>query len=168
MTDPTQAIPTPDEEKQIVAGRYQLRELIGRGGSAEVWRAEDTSLDREVALKLVTVPHDEGSARAGDEARTLARLNHPGLVPVYDAGTDDEGRPWVVMELVEGETLSDTLKRGPLTSDRTAAIGASIAQALAQSCPPMMTGLTLSFARSWSRATQTWPPANRPGRSGSR
>ena len=131
MTDPTQAIPTPDEERQVVAGRYALQELIGRGGSAEVWRAEDQSLGRLVALKLVTVPHDESSARAGDEARTLAQLNHPGLVPVYDAGTDDEGRPWVVMELVEGETLSDTLRRGPLPSERAASIGRSVAEALA-------------------------------------
>jgi eukaryotic-like serine/threonine-protein kinase len=131
VTGPTQAIPAPDDGAwQVVAGRYALQELIGRGGSAEVWRAEDTSLGRPVALKLVTVPHDESSARAGDEARTLARLNHPGLVPVYDAGTDDQGRPWVVMELVEGETLSDTIKRGPLTSERTASVGRSVAEAL--------------------------------------
>jgi eukaryotic-like serine/threonine-protein kinase len=131
VTDPTQAIPAPDDgARQVVAGRYALQELIGRGGSAEVWRAEDTSLGRAVALKLVTVPHDESSARAGDEARTLARLNHPGLVPVYDAGTDDQGRPWVVMELVEGEALSDTIKRGPLTSERAATIGRSVAEAL--------------------------------------
>jgi serine/threonine protein kinase len=130
VTDPTQAIPQPEETPATIGGRYLMRELIGRGGSAEVWRAEDTSLGREVALKLVTVPTDEGSARAGDEARTLAQLNHPGLVPVYDAGTDDQGRPWVVMELVEGETLSDTLKRGPLTSERTAGIGRPVAEAL--------------------------------------
>jgi eukaryotic-like serine/threonine-protein kinase len=131
VTDPTQAMSSSGGTPTVVAGRYALQELIGRGGSAEVWRAEDTSLGRLVALKLVTVPHDEGSARAGDEARTLARLNHPGLVPVYDAGTDDEGRPWVVMELVEGETLSDTVKRGPLSSERTAAVGRSVAEALA-------------------------------------
>jgi serine/threonine protein kinase len=120
-----------DGPRQVVADRYELEVLIGRGGSAEVWRARDTLLDREVALKLVTVPHDEGSKRAGDEARMLARLNHPGLVPVYDAGTDDEGRPWVVMELVEGETLSDAVKRGPLSADRTASVGRSVAEALA-------------------------------------
>jgi serine/threonine protein kinase len=132
VTDPTQAMPQPDDAPTpVVAGRYALQQLIGRGGSAEVWRADDTSLDRAVALKLVTLPTDEGSARAGDEARTLARLNHPGLVPVYDAGTDDAGRPWVVMELVEGETLSETLKRGPLTSERTATVGRSVAEALA-------------------------------------
>lgn len=129
MTDQTQALPA-DGPYQVVADRYELLELIGRGGSAEVWRAQDTSLDRCVALKLVTVPHDESSARAGDEARTLAKLNHPGLVPVYDAGVDDEGRPWVVMELVEGETLADELKRGPVSSERTATIGRSVAEAL--------------------------------------
>ena len=128
MTDPTQALGGGD--RQVVGGRYELQALLGRGGSAEVWRARDTSLDREVALKLVTAPHDDSTARAADEARTLARLNHPGLVPVYDAGTDDEGRPWVVMELVEGETLGDTLRRGPLDSHRTAVIGRSVAEAL--------------------------------------
>ena len=130
MTDPTQAMPAGGERPVVVASRYRLLSLLGRGGTAEVWRAEDEALDREVALKLVTVPTDDSAARAGEEARLLARLNHPGLVPVYDAGSDERGRPWVVMELVEGETLADALRRGPLTSSRTAVIGRSIAEAL--------------------------------------
>jgi len=129
VTDPTQAIPTGGEER-VVADRYRLGSLLGRGGTAEVWRAEDEALGRSVALKLVTVQTDESSARAGEEARLLARLSHPSLVPVYDAGTDERGRPWVVMELVEGETLADTIGRGPIPSDRTATIGANVAQAL--------------------------------------
>ena len=129
MSDPTQAIPTGGGER-IVADRYRLTDLLGRGGTAEVWRAEDDALDRSVALKLVTVQTDESSARAGEEARLLAKLSHPSLVPVYDAGTDEQGRPWVVMELVEGETLSDTIGRGPVPSERTAEIGSSIAAAL--------------------------------------
>jgi len=131
MSDATQAIPSGEPAPVVVADRYRLVSLLGRGGTAEVWRAEDDALGRHVALKLVTVPTDDSAARAGEEARLLAKLNHPGLVPVYDAGTDDRGRPWVVMELVEGETLSDTIKRGPVPSQRTAAIGRSIAQALA-------------------------------------
>ncbi len=131
MTDPTQAMPPAGGAPVVVASRYRLQSLLGRGGTAEVWRAEDEALGRDVALKLVTVPTDDSAARAGEEARLLARLSHPGLVPVYDAGTDERGRPWVVMELVEGETLADTLKRGPLTPSRTAAIGSSIARALA-------------------------------------
>ncbi|CAN5213980.1 hypothetical protein BH24ACT10_BH24ACT10_05030 [soil metagenome] len=129
MTDPTQAIPTGGEQR-VVADRYRLVGLLGRGGTAEVWRADDEALGRSVALKLVTVQTDESSARAGEEARLLARLSHPSLVPVYDAGTDERGRPWVVMELVEGETLSDTIGRVPIPSDRTATIGANVAQAL--------------------------------------
>ena len=131
MTDPTQAMPLGGGEPVVVADRYRLQSLLGRGGTAEVWRAEDESLARPVALKLVTVPTDDSAARAGEEARLLARLNHPGLVPVYDAGTDARGRPWVVMELVEGETLADTLKRGPVPSLRAAVVGRSIAEALA-------------------------------------
>ena len=96
MTDPdepTRAVPSA----AVVGGRYRLERLVGRGGTAEVWRATDTSLDRVVALKLVTAPHDESAVRAADEARTLAQLSHPSLVQVYDAGTDTSGRPWVVM-----------------------------------------------------------------------
>ncbi len=129
MTDPTQAIPN-DGAQRVVADRYRLTALLGRGGTAEVWRADDDALGRAVALKLVTVQTDESSARAGEEARLLARLSHPSIVPVYDAGTDEQGRPWVVMELVEGETLSDTIGRGPIPSGRTASIGTSVAQAL--------------------------------------
>ena len=131
MTGPTQAMPTGGGSPVVVAGRYRLVHLLGRGGTAEVWRAEDESLARPVALKLVTVPTDDSAARAGEEARLLARLNHPGLVPVYDAGTDERDRPWVVMELVEGETLADTLKRGALSSQRAAVVGRAVAEALA-------------------------------------
>jgi serine/threonine protein kinase len=130
VSDPTQAIPTGDPER-VVADRYRLVSLLGRGGTAEVWKAEDEALGRSVALKLVTVQTDESAARAGEEARLLARLNHPSLVPVYDAGTDEQGRPWVVMELVEGETLSDAIGRGPMPAERVGVIGASIAGALA-------------------------------------
>lgn len=131
MSDSTQAMPMGEPEPVLVNGRYRLVGLLGRGGTAEVWRAEDDQLGRHVALKLVTVPTDEGAARAGEEARLLARLNHPSLVPVYDAGIDERGRPWVVMELVEGETLSDTIRRGPVGSLRCAQIGRSVAEALA-------------------------------------
>ena len=115
----------------LIGGRYRTERLLGRGGSAEVWCATDEALDRQVALKLVTASGGEDAARVGDEARLLARLSHPGLVPVYDAGTDDVGRPWVVMELVDGETLSDAIRRGPMPSERVAQIGERLAEALA-------------------------------------
>jgi serine/threonine protein kinase len=124
--DPTRAVPAA----AVIGGRYRLDNLVGRGGTAEVWQATDTSLDRVVALKLVTVAHDDSSARAADEARTLARLSHPSLVQVYDAGTDASGRPWVVMEFVDGETLSDAIRRGPLAVRRITEIGLAVAEAL--------------------------------------
>ena len=115
----------------LVGGRYRLVELVGRGGSAGVWSAEDQALGRRVALKLVTTTGGDDAGRVGDEARLLARLSHPGLVPVYDAGTDESGRPWVVMELVVGETLADAVARGALPSERVAEIGRVLADALA-------------------------------------
>jgi serine/threonine protein kinase len=115
----------------LIGGRYRPERLLGRGGSAEVWCCTDEALDRQVALKLVTSSGGEDAGRVGDEARLLARLSHPGLVPVYDAGTDEAGRPWVVMELVDGETLADAIRRGPMPSERVAEIGARLAAALA-------------------------------------
>jgi serine/threonine protein kinase len=131
MTDqPTAAMPAGGGPERVIGGRYRLASLLGRGGSAEVWRATDEALQRQVALKLVTASGGEDAHRVGDEARLLAQLSHPGLVPVYDAGTDDHGRPWVVMELVDGETLADTIRRGAVAADRVAEIGARLADAL--------------------------------------
>jgi serine/threonine protein kinase len=127
--EPTAAMPSGSPEGHV-GGRYRLEGLLGRGGTAEVWRATDEALQRQVAVKLVTISGGEDAHRVGDEARLLARLSHQGLVPVYDAGTDDAGRPWVVMELVEGETLADAVRRGPLPSERVADIGARLAEAL--------------------------------------
>ena len=130
MSDqPTSAMASHGGERRI-ADRYLLEALIGRGGTAEVWRCTDEALQRSVALKLVTASGGEDAGRVGDEARLLASLSHPGLVPVYDAGTDDAGRPWVVMELVDGETLSQAIARGPLPSERVGELGARLADAL--------------------------------------
>ncbi len=126
----TTAMPIPGSDDRIIGNRYRMEALIGRGGSAEVWRAEDTSLGRQVAVKLVTASGGEDAGRVGDEARLLARLSHPGLVPVYDAGTDSRLRPWVVMELVEGGTLADEIGRGPVEPLRAAKIGRVLAEAL--------------------------------------
>ena len=131
MTDQPTAAMSAGGPERVIGDRYRLEALLGRGGSAEVWRATDEALQRAVALKLVTVSGGEDAHRVGDEARLLAKLSHPGLVPVYDAGTDEAGRPWVVMELVDGETLADTIRRGVLPSERTAEIGARLADALA-------------------------------------
>ncbi|HTW18934.1 MAG TPA: serine/threonine-protein kinase [Mycobacteriales bacterium] len=119
-------------EGRLLDGRYRLGALIGSGGVAEVYRAVDERLDRGVAVKLFRGDAADQLQRHAEEMRTLARLNHPSLVTVFDAGTDPvTTQPYLVMELVEGSTLAQTLRNGPLSLDRTTEVGLSIADALA-------------------------------------
>jgi len=122
----------PANDGRLLDGRYRLGALLGVGGVAEVYRAVDERLERGVAVKLFRGDVADQLHRHEDEMRTLARLNHPSLVTVFDAGTDETTqRPYLVMELVEGSTLSDQLRLGSLTSVRTAEIGSAVADALA-------------------------------------
>ena len=93
--------------------RYQVHELLGRGGMGAVYRATDTVLKRDVALKVLATEADTPllSARLGTEAKVLAQLEHPGIVAVHDAGTLADDRPYYVMRLVRGERL-DVHARG--------------------------------------------------------
>ena len=119
---------------EVVAGRYVLERSLGNGGMGEVWVAADRMLDRRVALKELSselAEDDPARRRFFREARALARISHPNVVGVFDVG-EDEGRPFLVMELVEGKTLEDELQRtGKLPPERAAAIGAGIAAGLA-------------------------------------
>ena len=97
----------------MIAGRYTLERVLGRGGMAVVYYAIDGKLDRPVALKLLAEHLIEDQAfrkRLLHEARVAARLSHPSIVQVYDAGEEGE-RPYIVMEYVEGETLAAILQR---------------------------------------------------------
>ena len=116
----------------MVAGRYVLGDVLGTGAMAQVRRATDTLLDRQVAVKVFREDLDDDSAaRARSEMQTLASLNHPRLVGIHDAGTRDDGHPYLVMELVEGPTLAQCCVDGSLTPERLAVIGADLADALA-------------------------------------
>lgn len=117
----------------ILDGRYRLGDRIASGGMADVYRATDERLGRQVAIKLfragTAVP--DARDRLASEVRLLASLNHPRLVALYDADLAAE-QPYVVMELVEGASLSDDLaRRGRLEPARTARLGAEIADGLA-------------------------------------
>ena len=113
-------------------GRYQLIELLGRGGMGEVWRAHDTTIDRVVALKML-LPHyakdEDFDKRFRREARTAARLDDPHVVPIYDVGEID-GRLYVTMRLINGVDLDTLLKSGPLKPERAVHIIEQIAGAL--------------------------------------
>ncbi|AHH95203.1 serine/threonine-protein kinase [Kutzneria viridogrisea] len=118
------------QEQDLLAGRYRLGALLGEGGVARVYRAVDVRLNRLVAVKLFRPTLDEvGRRRFAQEARVLGTLRHPGLVKLFDAGTDGD-RAYLVMELVDGATLLDRLCDQPLGPAEVAELGATLAQAL--------------------------------------
>ncbi|MFI0901111.1 protein kinase [Streptomyces sp. NPDC020983] len=117
----------------MLAERYRLDRVVGRGGTAEVWAAWDLRLARPVAVKLVSPrASDETVARFRREARTEAHLHHRHIAEIYDFGTQD-GRSYLVMELVDGPTLADVVKeREPRPARWVADVGAQIADGLAE------------------------------------
>jgi len=119
---------------EIVAGRYELERPLGHGAMSVVDLAHDRQLDRDVALKRLAenlARDEELRARFVREARLAARLAHPNVVRVYDVG-EDEGRPFIAMECVEGETLAELVaRRGPLPPDEAAALGVQACRGLA-------------------------------------
>ena len=106
------ATAAPEGPDRIIIGRYELRELLGRGGMGEVYRAFDQRLEREVAIKSILKRH-EGSSRAIErfvsEARTVAKIVHPNIVALYDIH-DHEGSHYIAMEYIDGESLSKRIK----------------------------------------------------------
>ncbi len=113
-------------------GPYEIIAPLGAGGMGEVYRAKDTRLGREVAIKVLPQhlnANTEVRARFEREARTISSLNHPHICTLHDVGREGE-TDYLVMELVEGETLTERLRRGPLPVPDMVRIGAEIADAL--------------------------------------
>ena len=121
---------------RVLAGRYLLGERLGRGGMGTVWRAQDRMLDREVAVKELSVGHlaeedlQNVQDRMKQEARAAARIKHPGVITVHDV-LEQDCRPWIVMELVNGRSLAERISQdGPLGPAEAAGIGAQVLAAL--------------------------------------
>jgi serine/threonine protein kinase len=130
VTDDTLPTPAPDVPP-VIAGRYELGPVIGRGGTADVHRARDLRLQRDVAVKLFTRGVTGSDRQRQDtELATLARLRHPGLIELFDAGTED-GRTYLVMQLVTGPPLAERLQAGPLPEQVVVGFGAELADTLA-------------------------------------
>jgi serine/threonine protein kinase len=115
-------------------GRYRLGRLIGSGGMGDVYLARDGSLRRDVAIKFVNATAGSSEVvtrRLLQEAQAVAALDHPGICPVHDVGTDAAGQPYMVMQYVPGETLAARLGRGQLAVADTLRMCSEIADALA-------------------------------------
>lgn len=113
----------------LLDNRYRFERLIGRGGMGAVYRATDTRLGREVAIKVLLDNPGSDRSRFAAEVRTLARFSHPNLVSVLDVALLD-GRPCLVMELIDGPNLAEHLRDGPIALPAVATIGAGVASAL--------------------------------------
>jgi len=128
---------TPEGQGRLVGRRYRLMSPVGRGGMGMVWHAHDVLLDRDVAVKELILPY--GLDQAGKqgahrrmlrEARSAARLSHPGIVTVHDV-VEEDGRPWIVMELVRAWSLEQAVRQsGPLPVIQAAEIGVRVLDAL--------------------------------------
>ena len=121
---------------QIIAGRFRIECEIGRGGMGTVYRASHLGLERPVAIKILKqefAAHPEIADRFMREARTMARLKHPRAAMIFDAGHLADGRPFIVMEYVEGSTLAETLAReGRFEPERAVRVAAEICDVLSE------------------------------------
>src|SRR6202790_3383890 len=118
---------------ETTVGPYQILSAIGSGGMGEVYKARDTRLDRTVAIKVLSAHINNAAARDrfDREAHTISSLTHPNICALYDIG-NQEGLLYLVMEYLEGETLSARLALGPLPVEKVFEYGIQIADALDQ------------------------------------
>ncbi|WP_433500562.1 protein kinase domain-containing protein [Sphaerimonospora sp. CA-214678] len=127
----------PVGQGRLIGRRYRLLSPVGRGGMGMVWHAHDVLLDRDVAVKELMLPFglDDAGMQAAHrrmlrEARSAARLSHPGIVTVHDV-VEEDGRPWIVMELVRAWSLEQAVRQsGPLPVVQAAEIGVRVLDAL--------------------------------------
>ena len=125
---------SPDIAGRVLDGRYELIELIGEGTFGRVYRGRDARLERPVAVKVIKPWWAEDPVwleRFAREARTLARVNHEGIVQIYDVGQTADS-PYYVAELMEGGSLADRLREGPMRPAEAVAVAQQLSRALGQ------------------------------------
>ena len=120
-------------------GKFEIVELLGRGGMGEVWRARDARLKRDVAIKVLPAGlarDPDRIARFEREARAASALNHPNIVAVYDVGRDND-TSWIATELVSGDTLRRVIERRPLPAPKAIEIAVQMAAGLRRRMRPI-------------------------------
>ena len=162
------------DREWVIAGRYRVLGRIGAGGMADVVRAHDEMLERDVAVKVFrstptgpdgTADTASGVERQRAELAALARLNHPNLTMLYDGSiVGQQGPAYLVMELIDGPSLAQAIEDGGLTEPQARIVGAQIGDALAYVHAAGM----VPPSRPWSQGSRTTPRSRRgcpnPGR----
>src|SRR5262245_52381552 len=123
-----------DKTESLVGRRlshYRILSLLGKGGMGEVYLAEDTALERKVAIKVLPAENPEGAKRLRREALAAAALDHPHIGAIYEVG-EEQGRSFIVMQYIEGETLAARMQRQPLSLDDALSLAIEVADALAE------------------------------------
>ena len=138
-------------------GPYDIQSLLGSGGMGEVYRARDSRLNRIVAIKVLPASYSADGDRLQrfvQEARSAAALNHPNILSIFDIG-EERGAPYIVSELLEGQTLRERIRSGPLSSRKTIDYALQVARGLAAArscCPVRWRLLRPSFPKSTSNS----------------
>ena len=135
-------------------GHYEIGTLLGKGGMGEVWRAKDTKLGREVAIK--TLPEQfakdaDRLARFEREAKLLASLNHPNIAAIHGF-EEDNGTHFLVLELVEGDTLADRLNRGAIPVEQSLKLALQILDL----CRLLVQSLQIHLQKIFSNTSKCW------------
>lgn len=134
MNSPASSDPAPPSQG-LVAGKYQLVRLIGRGGMGSVWEARHVSLGTPSAIKFIEAEYadsQEARSRFDKEAKAAATIQSKHAIQIYDHGVTDDGKPYIVMELLQGEPLDKVIERGPLSLQDTAKILQQVSRGLAR------------------------------------
>lgn len=136
FVDHSELQPMPDTRiGTVLKGRYQIEEPLGEGGMATVYRARNTLVERPVAVKVMNsnLARDEGlKERFRREAKNAAAVAHPNIIEIFDYGETDDGTPFLVMEILDGEPLNRIVERGPMSAGQVATIGVQVARGLAR------------------------------------